>query len=133
MNLFLIVLKCLAAVFLLVAGLHLALGVGAEVLLGAKLSAEAIAEPTLNSQDRFYGAAFSLNAVVLDLASKNLKRYEPLLKALCIICFIAGLSRILSWALHGAPAPLVIFLGVTELVGPPVLLYWLGKVKTAHF
>jgi hypothetical protein len=36
--------------------------VGGEVLLGAKLSAEAIAEPTLNSQDRFYGAAFSLNA-----------------------------------------------------------------------
>jgi Domain of unknown function (DUF4345) len=129
MNLFLLVLKCLAAVFLLVAGLHFALGVGAEVLLGARLSAEAAAEPTLNSQDRFYGVAFSLNAVVLYFASKDLKRYEPLLKAVCVVCFLGGLSRILSWALHGAPAPMVVFLGVTELVGPPWLLYWLGSVK----
>ena len=129
MNLFLLALRCLAAIFLLVAVLHFALGVDAEVLLGAKLSAEATAEPTLNSQDRFYGVAFSLNAVVLYFASKDLQRYEPLLKAVCWVCFVGGLSRILSWALHGAPAPMVIFLGATELVGPPLLLYWLGKIK----
>jgi Domain of unknown function (DUF4345) len=129
MNLFLMALKCLAAVFLLVAGLHFALGVGAEVLLGAKLSAEAVAEPTLNSQDRFYGVAFSLNAVILYFSSQNLKRYEPLLKAVCVVCFVGGLSRILSWVLHGSPAPMVVFLGATELVGPPLLLYWLGRVK----
>jgi hypothetical protein len=130
-NLFLSTLKILAGVFLLVAGVHLAFGVGAEVLLGAKLSVEAIAEPTLNSQDRFYGVAFSLNASVLYLASKDLKRYEPLLKAVCLICFVGGLSRILSWALHGTPAPAIIFLGATELIGPPALLYWLGRVKGA--
>jgi Domain of unknown function (DUF4345) len=131
MRLFLKVLKFLAAIFVFVACLHLALGVGAEVLLGAKLGVEAIAEPTLNSQDRFYGVAFSLNAVVLYFASKDLERFEPLLKAVCLICFVGGLSRILSWALHGSPAPMVTLLGVTELVGPPVLLYWLGRVKGA--
>ena len=131
MSHFQLALKALAAVFLVAAGLHLVFGVGAEVLLGAKLSAEAIADPTLNSQDRFYGVAFSLNAFILYLASKDLKRYEPLLKAVCFVCFVGGASRILSWALHGSPAQMIIFLGVTELLGPPALLYWLGKVKAA--
>jgi Domain of unknown function (DUF4345) len=51
------------------------------------------------------------------------------LKAVCLVCFVGGLSRILSWVLHGAPAPVVVFLGVTELVGPPLLLHCLRRVK----
>ena len=52
-----LVLKLCAPVFLLVGVLHLAIGVEADVLLGAKLPAAALADPALDSQNRFYGVA----------------------------------------------------------------------------
>jgi hypothetical protein len=58
-----IVLKISAPVFILVSILHLTLGVGADVLLGANLSPAALADPALDSQNRFYGVAFSVYGV----------------------------------------------------------------------
>jgi hypothetical protein len=66
-----LVLRLLAVVSFLVGALHLALGVEADVLLGAELPAEAIADPTLNSQGRFYGVSFTLNGVLLLFCTSN--------------------------------------------------------------
>ena len=52
-----IALRLAAPLFFVVGVLHLTLGVGADVLLGAKLSAEAIDDPALDSQNRFYGVS----------------------------------------------------------------------------
>jgi len=47
MQTYALVLRLSAGVCLLVGALHLVLGVGADVLLGARLAAEAVAAPTL--------------------------------------------------------------------------------------
>jgi Domain of unknown function (DUF4345) len=129
MRLLTLVLKCFAPVFILVALLHLAFGLNAEVLLGAAVPAQVLAEPTLNSQNRFYGVAFALYGVVLYLCARDLRRYESFFKAAVWVFFFGGVARLVSWATHGAPAPLVIVLAASELLIPPLLLVWYAKAK----
>jgi hypothetical protein len=124
-------LKILGPVFFLVAALHLALGLGADELLGAQVTEQMKSEPTLDSQNRFYGVAFALYGAVLILCARDLNRYEPVLKATLYIFFLAGLSRIVSWLTHGKPAPLVIALAAVELIAPPILLFWLSRARNA--
>lgn len=124
-----LVLEIFAPVFLIVAALHLFLGLDADALLGAKVSAEVAAEPSLDSQNRFYGVAFALYGVVLYLCATDLQRFEPIFKSALWVFFLGGVARLLSWATHGAPAPLVITLAATELVIPPLLLAWHANVK----
>jgi len=126
-----LLLKIVAPLFVLVAALHLALGAGADVLLGAKLSAEALADPTLNSQNRFYGVAFSLYGVLLYLCATDLPKYATVARCLLWVLFAAGLARLLSIATHGIPPPLVLVLLGTEIVLPPMLHLWLSKALRA--
>jgi Domain of unknown function (DUF4345) len=129
MRTFLLVLRVFVPVLLLVAGLHLVLGVNAEVLLGAKLPAEVVSEPTLNSQNRFYGVSYALYGALLFLCTTDIKRYGPVFKVVMWTSLVAGASRLVAWALHGAPSPLVVFLLATEMVFPVLLLLWHAKVK----
>ena len=124
-----LVLKCFAPVFLVVALLHLVFGLTADALLGAKVSPEAAADPSLDSQNRFYGVAFALYGVVLYLCARDLRRYEAFFKAALGVFFCGGAARLVSWAIHGAPAPLVVALALSELLIPPLLLIWYARVK----
>jgi len=126
-----LLLKVVAPLFLLVAALHLALGAGADVLLGAKLPAEALADPALNSQNRFYGVAFSLYGVLLYLCATNLPKYATVLRCVLWVFFAAGLARLSSIATHGIPPPPVLVLLATEIVLPPILHLWLSRALRA--
>jgi Domain of unknown function (DUF4345) len=129
MRLLSLVLKCFAPTFIVVAFLHLVFGLNADAMLGANVSAEAVAEPSLNSQNRFYGVAFALYGIVLYLSAQDLRRYELFFKAAVWVFFFGGIARLVSWATHGAPAPVVIALGASELLIPPLLLLWYAKVR----
>lgn len=131
MHLFALFLKAAAPVFLLVGALHLVLGVGADVLLGAKLPAEALADAALDSQNRFYGIAFTLYGVLLYLCATNLPKYASVLRCVLWVFFAAGLARLVSVATHGVPPALVLALLATELAMPPLLHLWLSKVLRA--
>lgn len=120
-------LKFLAPIFFLVGVLHLVFGVGAEVMLGANLTAESISDPVLDSQNRFYGSAFTLFGAVFYLSSKDLKRYAPILRAALLIFFAAGLARFVSIAVYGLPSGIVLFLLATELLLPPIIFYWMAR------
>jgi len=122
-----LVLRIAAAVFIVVAGLHLSFGLDADRMLGAVVPAATVAEPSLDSQNRFYGVAFSLYGVLLYLCAGDLHRYAPILQATFTVFFLAGLARLVSWSVRGAPAPAVIGLMVTELVLPPLLYLWLRR------
>ena len=124
-------LKIIAPLFVLVAALHLALGAGADALLGAKLPSEALTDPTLNSQNRFYGVAFSLYGVLLYLCATDLPKYATVLRCVLWVFFAAGLARLLSIATHGIPSPLVLVLLATEIVLPPMLHLWLSRALRA--
>lgn len=122
------VLKLCAPVFLLVGLLHLALGLQADVLLGARLSADAFADPTLDSQNRFYGVAFTLYGVLLFLCATDIVKYAQVLRCVLWVFFAAGVARLVALAIHGLPPVPVIALLLSELILPPVLVLWLNRV-----
>jgi hypothetical protein len=124
-------LKLVAPVFALVGLVHLALGVRADVLLGAQLPEQALRDAALDSQNRFYGMAFSLYGVLLYLCATDLRRYAAVLRCVLWVFFAAGLARLVSISTHGVPPPLVLVLLVLELAAPPLLHLWLSKVLRA--
>ncbi len=128
MRTFSLVLKLGAPVFIVVGALHLVLGVGADVLLGAKLPADALSDPALDSQNRFYGVVFTLYGVLLFLCATDIPKYVTVLRCVLWVFFAGGLARLVSVAIHGMPPPLVLMLLVSELVIPPLLAWWLSKV-----
>jgi hypothetical protein len=125
-------LKVVASVPILVGILHLVLGLQADVLLGARLPASVIADPAMDSQNRFYGVAFMLYGVVLFVGGSDLKRYLPVVRSALWIFFAAGVARLVSILLYGFPPPLVMTLLLVEVVGTPVLLLWLARSTLAR-
>jgi hypothetical protein len=132
MQSFSLILKLAAPVFFIAGALHLALGAGADVLLGAQLPAEALADAALDSQNRFYGVSFTLYGVLLFLCSTNLSKYATVLRCVIWVFFAAGVARLLSLATHGVPPPPVIGLLASELFIPPLLAWWLTRVERAN-
>jgi hypothetical protein len=124
-------LKVVASVPILVGILHLVLGLQADVLLGARLPASVIADPALDSQNRFYGVAFMLYGVVLFVGGSDLERYLPMVRAALWIFLAAGLARLVSMLLYGLPPPLVMMLLLVEVVATPLLLMWLARSNPA--
>ena len=121
-------LKVLAPVFLIVGALHLVLGLNADALLGAKVPTEALSDPALDSQNRFYGVAFTVYGVLLFVSATDLPKYATVLRCVLWVFFAAGVARLVSIATHGVPpAPVVLLLG-SELLAPPLLLFWLSRV-----
>ncbi len=121
-------LKAIAPIFVGVGLLHVSLGLGADVLLGANIASDALSDPTLDSQNRFYGTAFSLYGVLLFICANDLRRHETVLKAVLWVFFAAGVARLVSIAVYGSPSvPVLVLLG-SELLLPPVVLVWLLRV-----
>jgi hypothetical protein len=129
MRAFVLFLRLVAPVFLAVGALHLVLGLGADALLGAKVSPDALADPALNSQNRFYGVAFTLYGVLFLLCATDVPKYAAVLRCALWVFFAAGLARLVSIATHGVPPPLVLALLASELMAPPLVVWWLRKVN----
>lgn len=123
-------LKALSPVFFLIGAGHLVMGVGADIQLGAVISAESFADPVLDSQNRFYGVIFSVYGALFYLVSTDLKRYGPVLKILLWVFFAGGIARLVSVAVVGPPPVLVMILTALELLLPPPFLMWLSRHAT---
>jgi Domain of unknown function (DUF4345) len=117
-------LRIMAISILLAAGSHLLLGLGADAMLGAVLSPETLTNPSLNSQNRFYGTSYMLYGILLWLCAQNLTRHVVIFRLLLVMTFIGGLSRMLSLFLHGWPSQAIIALAASELLLPPILFVW---------
>ena len=50
----------------------------------------------------------------------------------CLVVFLGGVGRILSWAFFGTPHWSLIVLMVTELVIPPCLLVWYSWINKSN-
>jgi hypothetical protein len=124
-------LRILAPICILVGALHLVLGLHADVLLGARIPADVIADPTLDSQNRFYGTSFTIYGTLLWLCASDLAKYAPVLRRLLAVFFAGGLARLVSMAVRGAPTSLVLALMAMELVVPLVTLGWLSRATAA--
>ena len=128
---FIIFLKILSPAFILVGVLHLVFGVAGEVMLGAKLTDAALQEPVLDSQNRFYGIAFSLYGVLFYLSATDISRYHLVLRCVLWVFFLAGCARFVSIYTHGLPSNLVLGLLAAEILLPPIVLLWLNKVRNS--
>lgn len=125
------ILKLASVVFIAVAAVHLVLGLGADRMLGAAVPPAVLGEPSLDSQNRFYGVAFAFYGVALYISARDLIRYQPILQAALAVFFLAGCGRVVSIGVHGLPSPLILGLMSTELLLPPALYLWLGRVLDA--
>ena len=129
---YILVLKLLSPAIFLVGLVHLVFGAGGELMLGANLSAAAIADPVLDSQNRFYGVAFTLYGALFYLSATDLKRYYPVLRCAFWVFFAAGLARFVSIYTHGLPSMMVLGLLGAELILPPFMLIWLKRLQVQN-
>lgn len=123
----LLTLRILGVAFIAVASLHFVLGLYADAMLGSPISAEMAAQPSFDSQNRFYGTTFALLGIALLVGATDLKRYKPIVVATLGVLFAAGLARSIAWIMHGTPAPLLIVILVADLLIPPVLYLWIKR------
>ncbi len=126
-NMLSIALKLSSPIFILIGCIHLVLGVSAEILLGAQLEPATLSDPVLDSQNRFYGVAFSLYGFLMYLCASDLEKYQVVLRLLIWVFFAAGLARLVSIGVYGLPPVSVLILLGLELLLPPVLHVWLAR------
>ncbi|MEM8501252.1 MAG: DUF4345 domain-containing protein [Pseudomonadota bacterium] len=129
---FIIVLRVMGVGIIAAGSMHIVFGLGADQMLGAIVSSQSLTDPVLDSQNRFYGAAFILYGVLLFVISQNLNQYSRILSCLLWVFLGAGLVRIISVILFGWPPPFVISLLVIELALPALLLVWFSRISTQH-
>ncbi|MFJ6001963.1 DUF4345 domain-containing protein [Arthrobacter sp. NPDC092385] len=79
--------------------------------------------PTLESQFRFFAAMMvGVGAAFITIAIKF--QWANMLWLVCLMVFVGGIGRVLSWAFSGTPNYVLIVLMVVELAFPPALLVW---------
>ena len=113
---------------ILIALTHVVLGPNADVLLGSNISMPSLTDPTVDSQNRFYGAAFGLYGVLLIVCSSDLDKYRSILLWTMIVFFAAGLARLVSVSLVGWPPTIVVLLLLIEVFVPPMIVWWFWKL-----
>lgn len=128
-SLFIIVLRAMGLGIIAAGSMHIALGLQADQMLGAMISPQSLADPVLDSQNRFYGAAFTLYGVLLFVTSNNLNRYATILNCLLWVFLGSGLVRLISVGIFGWPPAFVSALLAIELILPLLLLIWFSRLS----
>ena len=121
-------LRVLAVAIFGIALVHVLFGFGSEAFLGAAISAESRLDANLDSQNRFYGAAFALYGAMLWLVSTDLKKYAVVLDLVLLVFFLAGLVRIISIVVLGWPTTEILFLTALEIALPPGVYWWAKRL-----
>lgn len=130
MQWFVLVLRVVGPILIGVGCLHLIMGLGADVLLGANVPSPVMADPVLDSQNRFYGVAFTLYGALLLLCSIDIRKYRVILQCVFWAFFAAGMSRLVSLVIYGLPTTSVFLLFAFEVLWPPMMVMWLGRTLT---
>ena len=104
-------------------GFHALSGVGGDWFIG--LEPPEVVDPSLDSQNRFYGAAFLLYGILFIFCSRDLPRYADILKIAFGAMFLAGCARGLTVAAYGWPTWQVCALWFSEIALPPIAWLWL--------
>jgi Domain of unknown function (DUF4345) len=79
---------------------------------------------TMDSEDRFYATLFLSFGIAMFWCGRDLVARRRAFGFLLLTFFMGGNARLLSWAMVGPPNNLFIFLGIVELLMPPLLWFW---------
>ncbi|MEP0190443.1 MAG: DUF4345 domain-containing protein [Erythrobacter sp.] len=104
--------------------MHVVFGLDADNMLGASIRMDVVNNASLDSQNRFYGACFTLFGFATWIASNNLTERRQLFLTIMAVFFFGGIARLISIAVHGAPSPAIIALLAFELLLPPLFVMW---------
>ena len=107
----------IGAISIAIALAHIAFG--PAVIPGGDFS-----NATMDSEDRFYAAMFLGWGAAMIYCSANLRVHGNFFGALLSIFFLGGVARVISVLIVGLPNALFIFLGLLELILPPLLWHW---------
>lgn len=124
-----VALKVMAAACFAPAVLHGFLGVDANMFIGIPVPSSGI-DPSHDSQNRFYGVAFGLYAVLLWMAAFDVKQHAGILRIVFAMVFLSGCARFLSFNAYGWPSEEIQILWATEILLPPLLWFWLKRYET---
>jgi hypothetical protein len=125
-------LKLMGVAIVGIAAIHVVLGPGADLMLGSGLSKQSRVDPSTDSQNRFYGAAFALYGLLLFYCSGDIVKYRPVLLICIGTFFVAGLARLVSVLQTGWPSTAIVGLLAIEPVLPPLLILWLRRATTTR-
>jgi hypothetical protein len=84
--------------------------------------------PALHKSERHPGNVGLGFGAALVWCSRDVRARSELLSFLLIIFFLGGTARIISVIQFGFPSELYTFLGVVELILPPILWWWRNEV-----
>jgi Domain of unknown function (DUF4345) len=104
--------------------LDLVLGAKAFSPLGTQISTEALADPSLNSQIRFFGAIWLGFGCLLWHSSSDLKTHATWFRLMGFTLVLSGVGRLISWIQFGVPVTPFIGATLVELLLIPCLLLW---------
>ena len=132
MNIFQWTLRVMGSGIVLIALGHIILGPYSEVLLGSNISELSMLDPTVDSQNRFYGTVFSLFGVLLILCSRNVLANKTILYSVFWVFFAGGVARLISISVVGYPPLLVNILTGIELILPLVFIIYLRTLEKTN-
>ena len=86
------------------------------------------ADPTLDSNLRFFGGLGLGLGIVLLLLVPRIERHGPVFAAVWLCTLVGGVGRLLSWALVGAPPIHLAAFTWIEVLGAPLFVLWQRSV-----
>ena len=95
---------------------------------GRSLAGQGLANPSVESELRFYGAFYVAYGVVVLHAAPRADRDTAIVRALAGALFLAGLARAGGWLAVGRPHRVQLALLVIELAAPPMIVTWQARL-----
>jgi Domain of unknown function (DUF4345) len=102
----------------------LLLGANALSTVGTQLSVEALTDPSLNSQLRFFAAIWLGFGVMLWYSTSDLTRHAVWFRLMCLALILSGIGRLISLVQFGVPAVPFVVAIIVEVVVIPLVLLW---------
>jgi Domain of unknown function (DUF4345) len=106
----------------------LLLGANALNTVGVQLSDEALTEPSLNSQLRFFAAIWLGFGFMVWHATSDLTKHAAWFRLMCFALILSGVGRLISLIQFGIPAAPFVVATIIELVVIPLVLLWHWRV-----
>jgi uncharacterized protein DUF4345 len=106
-----------------------AAGVDTVVRGARSVPAQTLANPSVESELRFYAAFYVATGLVALRVAPRADRDSTTVRALAGALFLAGLGRVIAWRHVGAPHHLQRVLLAIELTAPPAIVAWQGRLS----